>query len=299
MYKSLLRKIEFLALLWKVSPLHFLAPTYSPAHMRLSACLLGVFSPNTAQQRCTVCPTVPPPDTPPVVKESGEREAGSKLGHGCRGRGSWRWRVACLSNKWVNTSESWKMTGRLSGFYAGIRPRRFPTVTPWMVTLCVCVCVCHRCSIRWICCSTVGRKFESWVESPPLTEERELAGEWKKRERERERGYSEHDSFPSLSACLDLNTLSHSRWEKCLRPSHCWPPLSSFLFAIKCISNGTSVQGAFLIRQNSIAFNLLLLWLCNFWGLLLWELQSQNISMNWKMPRNSSIASLKIKLHLK
>lgn len=76
MYKSLLRKIEFLAPLWKVWRLHFLAPTYSSAHIRLSACLLGVSSPNTAQQRCTVCPTVPPtPTRSPVVEEGGERGA--------------------------------------------------------------------------------------------------------------------------------------------------------------------------------------------------------------------------------
>lgn len=136
MYKSLLRKIEFLAPLRKVWRLHFLAPTYSSAHMRLSACLLGVFSPNTAQQRCTVCPTVPPhPDPLPVVEEGGEKEPGSQLGHGCRGRGYWRWRVACLSNKWVNTSESGKMSGRLSGDSG--RPRRSPTVTPRMATACV------------------------------------------------------------------------------------------------------------------------------------------------------------------
>lgn len=77
MYKSLLRKIEFLAPLWKVWRLHFLAPTYSSAHMRLSACLLGVFSPNTAQQRCTVCPP------PPLLPRSAPR------GGGGRREGAW------------------------------------------------------------------------------------------------------------------------------------------------------------------------------------------------------------------
>lgn len=277
MYKSLLRKIEFLAPLWKVWRLHFLAPTYSSAHMRLSACLLGVFSPNTAQQRCTVWPTPPPSALirPPWWRRAERRSLGHSSAmaaeHGATGGDEWR---ACQTSGWAPLSqgkcqedcqESLDAHADLPQWRHEWRPR-----------------ACHHRAIRWICSSTVVKKLESWGESPPLTEGRELAGEWKKRESEGERGYSEHDSFPSLSACLDLNTLSHSRWEKCLRPSHCWPPLSSFLFAIKCISNGTTVQGAFLIRQNSIAFNLLLLWLCNFWGLLLWGRHSQNISLNWK-----------------
>lgn len=123
------------------------------------------------------------------------------------------------------------------------------------VTWWTAMCYCR--AIRWTCCSTVARKFELRVESPPLTAEERKAVNWPGNEKESERGYSEHDSFPSLSARLDLNTLTQSRREKCFRPSHCWRSLSSFLFAIKCISNGTTVQRAFLIRRNFIAFNLL------------------------------------------
>lgn len=107
MYKSLLRKIEFLAPLWKVWRLHFLAPTYSSAHMRLSACLLGVFSPNMAQQRCTVCPTVPPPRPAPLWWRRAER---GSLGHssamaaedGATGGDEWR---ACQTSGWTPLSQ--------------------------------------------------------------------------------------------------------------------------------------------------------------------------------------------------
>ena len=139
----------------------------------------------------------------------------------------------------------------IDGIYRGpLTPTQSLTLTWWIVTTCVLLLLSG---------VVLQRKFELRVESPPLTATKRKAVNWPGNEKERERGYSEHDSFPSLSARLDLNTLTQSRREKCFRPSHCWLSLSSFLFAIKCISNGTTVQKAFVIRMNSIAFN----FLCN------------------------------------
>lgn len=56
--------------------------------MRLSAYLLGVFSPSLPQQRHRLQALCAPwsPDTPPLGGTSGERDPGSRLGHGFRGR---------------------------------------------------------------------------------------------------------------------------------------------------------------------------------------------------------------------
>lgn len=197
MYKSLLRKIEFLAPLWKVSPVHFLAPTYSPAHMRLSACLLGVFSPNTEQQRCTVCPMVPPQIHSLWWRRAGRGSLGQSLAmaaeEGAAGGDEWR---ACQTGGWTPLSHGKRQEDCQDSTPADAHADSPQWHYEWRL------CVHHRREIRWICCSTLGRKFESWVESPPLTEERELAGEWKKRERERERERLFRAWFLSFIVCL-------------------------------------------------------------------------------------------------
>lgn len=99
----------------------------------------------------------------------------------------------------------------------------------------------HVCAPVVLSGERVVLQWKFGVESPPLKSRRRRRpwiGLGMKRS---QRGYSEHDSFPSLSACSDLNTHTQRGQEKCFSLLHCWPPLSSFLFAIKCISNGTNV----------------------------------------------------------
>lgn len=87
----------------------------------------------------------------------------------------------------------------------------------------------------------------------------ELAWEWKERGREREREAGLFSAwFLSLIVCsLRFEYALSKQTGKMLQTRALLAfSLPSFLFAIKCISNGTSVQRAFLIRRNSIAFNL-------------------------------------------
>lgn len=234
--------------------------------MRLSAHLLGVFSPSMPQQRHRLQALCAPwfPDSPPLSETSGERDPGSRLGHGIRRR-AWQSVMQVRSGILVKQVDELSCVKAQRGpqvFHEDCHrqqykqdsrlPHRSLIVAWWIVSPCVL-----------LSCYQVDMLFYSGEVS--------LSCKWKTRPQQqsrrrlwialgmkrRERGYSEHDSFPSLSARLDLNTLSQSRREKCFSPSHCWLSLSSFLFAIKCISNGTTVQKAFLIRRNSIAFNLL------------------------------------------
>lgn len=138
MYKSLLRKIEFLAPLWKVSPAHFLAPTYSPAHMRLvSLSAGGVFSQHGPTKVHRVPHGLSPPypalpDTLPVVKESGERgEPRVKARPWLQRKGPMEVTSGVLVKQvgeHLRVTENLRKIVRI--LWQARHPRRFPTVTP-------------------------------------------------------------------------------------------------------------------------------------------------------------------------
>lgn len=117
MYKSLLgKKIESLALHWKVWRVHFLARTSSLAPVRaVSNICWGCFlpaCPNKRRRLQALCSPAIPQDTHlPTVQTSGERDPGSRLGHGFGGGGSraeWRPRqprVGRRTSLWIVESE--------------------------------------------------------------------------------------------------------------------------------------------------------------------------------------------------
>lgn len=87
------------------------------------------------------------------------------------------------------------------------------------------------------------------MESPPLTAEKTKAVDWPGNEKERERLFRAR--FLSLIVCPLRFEYAHSKkMRKMLQPLALLAFSLFFLFAIKCISNGTTVQKAFLIKKE-------------------------------------------------
>lgn len=86
MYKSLLRKNRIPSTaLESLKGALFLLQLLLLAPLRLSAYLLGVFSPLALPNKGAAFKHLvshDPPDTPPLGEASGERDPGSRLGHG-------------------------------------------------------------------------------------------------------------------------------------------------------------------------------------------------------------------------
>lgn len=160
--------------------------------MRLSAYLLGVFSPSLPQQRPRLQALCAPwsPDTPPLSGTSGERDPGSRLGHSFRGRAwqsltqvrrgilvkqvgeqlceniTWTPRVSCRLSKTIFTGDL-----RL--------PRRSLTVTWWWIVPTCLLLPCYQVDVLFY------SGEEVWAASgkpAPNSREEEgcgLAWEWK------------------------------------------------------------------------------------------------------------------------
>ena len=189
--------------------------------MRLSAYLLGVFSPSLpptkAQASSTLYPTMPRYSSP-RRSDWGAGSPGQGLAVAFRGRARFKWGAASLSNKWVKSrvrAQHWllSMCLMIVLFADPGLPHRSLTGTRWMVPTCVL-----------LLCDQVDVLFysgeESWScewRARPLTAEKRKAVDWPGNEKERERLFRAR--FLSLIVCPLRFEYAHSKQtRKMLQP---------------------------------------------------------------------------------